>query len=204
MDKIGDAIKDAILGPIFGPIITIFKNVSDIPSSINFVINFFKCPFNILSHIDKCIPFYLIDLLLFLIYIIVVALPIGLIYCVIILPVICVLNLILPLIGLKAIKITFNDVCPYKNVMGKYLEFLIYKMNNKYFFYRTGNDINDCYCLDGIIKVFDPLQDIFSFSYKSSGGSGVLQLFIFALVITGVILIPGKKTDDIRVIENIV
>jgi len=213
---IGDDIADAILGPvkgffdsigngikgivdgivdIFKELGKIFKNVEDIPKSITYIIDFFKCPFNILNHIDTCIGYYLIDVFLYIIYLILIVVPFGIIYCVILLPIIVVLNIIFPLVGLTPIKLTFSDICPFKNTFGKYLEFAILKSNEKNFFLRTSSDIDKCYCTSGIRNVFNPLEEIFSTSNISMGAGGTTQLFVFALIITGIMFIPSNKTE---------
>jgi hypothetical protein len=191
-NNIGDGIKGVIDG-----IKNVIKNVKDIPKSIEYIINFFKCPLNILTHIDTCISYYLIDVFLYIIYLILIVVPFGIIYCVFILPIIFVLNIIFQLIGLtRKITLTFSDICPFKNTFGKYLEFAIYNSNNKYFFLRTSTDIKKCYCTSGIRKVFNPLEEIFSISKTNMGSDGgVTQLFVFALIITGIMFIPSNKTE---------
>jgi len=196
-DSIGNGIKgivDGIVG-IFKELGKIFKNVEDIPKSIEYIINFFKCPLNILNHIDTCIGYYLIDVFLYIIYFILIVIPFGIIYYVILLPINIVLNIVFPLVGLTPIKLTFSDICPFKNTFGKYLEFAILKSNEKNFFHRTSSDIDNCYCTDGIRKVFNPLEEIFSTSNISMGAGGTTQLFVFALIITGIMFIPSNKTE---------
>jgi hypothetical protein len=198
-------IARAILGPIIGffesignAIRDIINNVKDIPKSINYVIDFFKCPLNILTHVDICIGYYLIDILFYIIYYIFIVVPFGIFYCIIILPISATWNFFAQLIGFGRISIYFNEICPFKNTIGKYLEFAIYSSNKKYFFYRTGSDIDNCYCTSGIRKVFNPLQEIFSLpKSKDDGSSGDIQLFVFALIITGILFIPRNNTETL-------
>jgi len=185
-DKVGD---------VFNEVGDVFKKVTDIPKSIEYIINFFKCPLNILDNVELCIAYYLIDVFLYIIYLILIVVPFGIIYCVILLPIIVVLNIIFPLVGLTPIKLTFSDICPFKNTFGKYLEFAILKSNEKNFFLRTSSDIDKCYCTSGIRKVFNPLEEIFSTSNISMGAGGTTQLFVFALIITGIMFIPSNKTE---------
>lgn len=207
---LGDDIADAILGPVIGffdqigngirsifdGIMKIFKHVEDIPSSIQYVIDFFKCPLNILNNIETCISNYLTDVLLLILYYILIVVPFGIFYCVIIAPTIFILNMFLPLVGLGRITLTFSDLCPFKNTFGKYLEFVIYKINNKNYFLRKENDIKNCYCTSGIEGVMNPLRDVFSPESSTGSGSGTIQLFVFAIIITGILFIPGNKTNN--------
>jgi hypothetical protein len=165
---VGQMILDYVIDPMYEGL-GIKKIVDDILGLVNSVTNIFDmiaCPFRILNNIDKCIPFWLIDLLLYIIWRIVWIFTFVTMY----LPLLISTKLLIlcgiscefmmavgfPESGCHTLKP--DDVIPSKETIGRYLEEFILYVGGKHFFYRTDDEMDKCYCIPGIEKACDPLR----------------------------------------------
>ena len=191
---VAQAIMDDIIDPIYEAL-GIKKIVDDIIGLVDNVTNIFDmiaCPFRIINNIDKCIAFWLIDFLLYIIWSLVWIFTFLTIY----LPLLISTKLLI-LCGVSCefmLAVGFpesacstlkpNDVLPSKETVGRYLEEFIFYVRKKHFFYRTDDEMRKCYCIPGIANVCDPLRvtGIGSTDDKKDSGNSRMTL-IWAICI---------------------
>jgi hypothetical protein len=140
-----------------------------------------KCPFNILKNLNKCVAFYLIDVLLFVIW--------GIVY------ILCYFIIYLPVLLANAIicfcikdwfggcfTIKPNDICPSKKSIALGLETVYNTFTGGNYFYRTKKNIDQCYCTRPIKRTLDPL-DKFTSVYSGLSGNSMGTIGATALIV---------------------
>jgi hypothetical protein len=211
----GIDIIAAIIDPIYEGL-GIKKIVDGITNLIDNVTNIFDmiaCPFRILGNIDKCVRFWGIDLLLYIIW----AIVWGFLFITLYIPALVAAK-VLVVAGLSCDFIKAaglpdsacstlmpGDILPSKQTVGRYLEEGIYYVSGKHFFYRNNNDIHKCYCIPGIEKVCQPLRvtGIDRSNQPSSDAKNRLALLWAIGIIILMAVGNASKPGSISASENI-
>jgi len=164
----GIDIIAAIIDPIYEGlgIKAIVDGITNLIRNVKNIFDMIACPFRIIKNIDKCVKYWAIDLLLYIIWIIVWAFLFITLY----IPAVIATKILVTVgVDCEFIKaagfpdsacgtLMPNDILPSKQTVGRYLEEGIYYVRGKHFFYRDDDDINKCYCIPGILIACNPLR----------------------------------------------
>jgi len=152
------------------------------------------CPLRILKNIDKCVMFWLKDVLWRLIHLIIKFL---FIYPFIFMPVWLVSTTICICTGL-CWNVSIDDVCPTKTNFFKLIENIKNTVSSGKYLYRDSGDIKKCYCIPSIKKMFDPLTQYRSFIEQAKDQqqkSNVASAMVVPLIILGILYIGNKVSS---------
>lgn len=162
-NKIGDA---------FGEIAKLGEKIGDAFKQITHIQEILMCPVNILQNLPTCSYYYLEDVIIIILAVIVywicfifLFIPIFIAFSIIKIP-FKIRDLVYiyrnPLWGnydyvLNRLNISPDDVCPTKDDVSFFVEFVYRKViSESNLINRSGSDLGNCYCLEPIRDLFQP------------------------------------------------
>jgi hypothetical protein len=146
------------------------------------------CPFKLWENIPKCVWYWFLDFVCFLVWLFIYLFILCFIYW----------ELVLLLLLIWAISQAFNpidfysflddldSIFPSKTTVGISLDNLLKTIGVGNLFYRSKNDIDDCYCVPALVVLFDPLQTYYDYipAYENMSSDTYITIcFYIALII---------------------
>ena len=154
---------------------------------------YLECPFKILDHMTTCLFFWGLDWLFHVIW--------CLVWLIVFIFVFCPIWLALGMLCLCVSGFTGcytvepNDICPSWQSFANFIENIMQTLTGSKFLYRDDGDMDNCYCIDPLPQMFDPLRGYTSYysnvnsSQSSSNGASLL----FPLIVFGLLYFYNKK-----------
>jgi len=192
-----------LIAQIFESLIDIFKQLGNIQ-------DFLSCPAKLFGHFDKCMLFFIVDLIVYIIFILIklicfifIFIPIWLAWDVVAHYIAAyIFNYDLP-------DVPFDDCYPPKDSIAWTIETVNYYTGAfERAVFRNNGDISTCYCIKPIKRFFDPYTSFEPLDQEMQGKSSSVTIYIVMISIL-IIFINGfvsfmkkNKTPDENVSAN--
>lgn len=149
-----------------------------------------SCPYNLFSHLPLCIYFWFLDFVFTIIWLFFWCLSFIFIFV----PIFVVFSVICLFYKPLCIDISVDDVCVKRKDLFLVVDTMYQIMFEERFLYRNGEDVDNCYCADSVLKLFDPLRKQMRFLEDALEGDGKnFMALAFACMILFTLYYTNKK-----------
>jgi hypothetical protein len=141
-----------------------------------------SCPYNLFIHLPLCTYYWFLDVIFTIIWLFFWLLSFFLIF----IPIWVVFNVICIFYTPLCIDISPDDVCIDKKDFFLVIDTFYQLIMEERFLYRNDDDVDNCYCSDSLLKLFDPLTTEFKFLddlMNSSSGNNLVALVIAFMIL---------------------
>jgi len=154
---------------------------------------YLECPFKILEHMTTCLFFWGLDWLFHAIWCIVWVIVFIFIFC----PIWLSLTMLCLVVGniVGCYTVEPNDICPSWPSFANFIENIMQTLTGSKFLYRDDGDMDNCYCIDPLPQMFDPLRDYHNYynDAKSSKNSSNGATLLVPMIVFGLLYSYNKK-----------
>ena len=134
---------------------------------------YLECPFKIMDHMTTCLFFWGLDWLFHAIW--------GIVW------VMMLCMFVSNITGCYTVEP--NDICPSWPSFANFIENIMQTFTGSKFLYRDDGDMDNCYCVDPLPQMFDPLRyysnyysDTKSSQNSSNGATLLIPIIVFGLL----------------------